>query len=155
MNGASAPRLGVAGRMAALFQANAITPLLALVALLLGLFAVLVTPREEEPQINVTMANVIIAWPGASSQDVQAKVALPAEQVLSQIAGIEHTYSVSRPGVAVVTPSVMVIARLAWGVNVSVSVALLLAAFGSPAMVTVAVLLSVPVADATMAQDAV
>jgi len=103
MNGASAPRLGVAGRMAALFQANAITPLLALVALLLGLFAVLVTPREEEPQINVTMANVIIAWPGASSQDVQAKVALPAEQVLSQIAGIEHTYSVSRPGVAVVT----------------------------------------------------
>ena len=72
-------------------------------ALLLRLFAVLVTPREEEPQINVTMANVIIAFPGASSQNVQTLVAQPAEQVLSQIQGIEHTFSVSRPGVAVLT----------------------------------------------------
>jgi multidrug efflux pump subunit AcrB len=98
----SAP-LGISGRLAALFQANAITPLLALVALLLGLFAVLVTPREEEPQINVTMANVLIPFPGASSADVQNMVARPAEQALSQIAGIEHTYSVARPGVAVLT----------------------------------------------------
>ena len=97
------PSLGFAGRMAAHFQDNAITPLLAIVALLLGLFAVLVTPREEEPQINVTMANVLIPFPGASSADVQAMVARPAEQVLSQIAGIEHTYSVSRPGMAVLT----------------------------------------------------
>ncbi|MFM2329826.1 MAG: hypothetical protein RLZZ494_1929, partial [Pseudomonadota bacterium] len=98
-----AARMGVSGRLAAAFQDNAITPLLALVALLLGLFAVLVTPREEEPQINVTMANVLIPFPGASSADVQNMVARPAEQVLSQIAGIEHTYSVSRPGVAVLT----------------------------------------------------
>ena len=96
-------RLGISGRMAALFQNNAITPLLALVALLLGLFAVLVTPREEEPQINVTMANVLIPFPGASSSDVQNMVARPAEQVLCQIHGIEHTYSVARPGVAVLT----------------------------------------------------
>ncbi|MBP5989918.1 MAG: efflux RND transporter permease subunit [Piscinibacter sp.] len=95
--------LGVAGRLAATFQRHALTPLLALVALLLGLFAVLVTPREEEPQINVTMANVLIAFPGASSADVQSMVARPAEQVLGQIAGIEHTYSVARPGMAVMT----------------------------------------------------
>ena len=95
--------LGVSGRIAAAFQANALTPLLALVALLLGLFAVLVTPREEEPQINVTMANVLIPFPGASSVNVQNMVAKPAEQVLSQIAGVEHTYAVSRPGVAVLT----------------------------------------------------
>ncbi len=95
--------MGISGRIAAAFQANAITPLLALVALLLGLFAVLVTPREEEPQINVTMANVLIPFPGASSTDVQNMVARPAEQVLSQIAGIEHTYSVARPGLAVLT----------------------------------------------------
>ncbi|MBN8486211.1 MAG: efflux RND transporter permease subunit [Burkholderiales bacterium] len=95
--------MGVSGRLAAAFQSNAITPLLALVALLLGLFAVLVTPREEEPQINVTMANVLIPFPGASAADVQALVARPAEQALSQIAGIEHTYSVARPGVAVLT----------------------------------------------------
>ena len=96
-------RMGVSGRIAAAFQDNALTPLLALVALLLGLFAVLVTPREEEPQINVTMANVLIPFPGASSEDVQNMVARPAEQVLSQIAGIEHTYSVARPGLAVMT----------------------------------------------------
>ncbi|MFN7881472.1 MAG: efflux RND transporter permease subunit [bacterium] len=95
--------MGISGRIAAAFQANALTPLLALVALLLGLFAVLVTPREEEPQINVTMANVLIPFPGASSADVQNMVARPAEQVLSQIAGIEHTYSVARPGLAVLT----------------------------------------------------
>ncbi len=95
--------LGVSGRLARVFQTHALTPLLALVALLLGAFAVLVTPREEEPQINVTMANVLIAFPGASSADVQNMVARPAEQALGQIAGIEHTYSVSRPGMAVMT----------------------------------------------------
>ncbi len=97
------PAMGVSGRLASAFQANAITPLLALVALLVGLFAVLVTPREEEPQINVTMANVMIPFPGASSADVQNMVARPAEQVLAQIHGIEHTYSVSRPGMALLT----------------------------------------------------
>ena len=95
--------LGVSGRIARYFQASQLTPLLALVALLLGLFAVFVTPREEEPQIDVTMANVLIQFPGASVVDVEAMVALPAEQVLSQIAGIEHTYAVSRPGMAVLT----------------------------------------------------
>ena len=58
---------------------------------------------EEEPQINVTMANVLIPFPGASSEDVQAMVARPAEQVLSQIADIDHTYSVAQPGMAVLT----------------------------------------------------
>ncbi|MFY8081897.1 MAG: hypothetical protein ACOVN1_13560, partial [Limnohabitans sp.] len=61
-----AQSFGFAGQLAAKFQNNALTPLLAIVALLMGLFAVLVTPREEEPQINVTMANVLIPFPGAS-----------------------------------------------------------------------------------------
>ena len=95
--------LGISGRIAAFFQTAQITPLLALAALLLGAFAVLVTPREEEPQINVTMANVLIPFPGASARDVEQMVAAPAEQVLSQIAGIEHVMSVSRPGLAVMT----------------------------------------------------
>ncbi len=95
--------LGVSGRIAALFQSAQITPLLALVALLLGFFAVLVTPREEEPQINVTMANVLIPFPGASARDVEQMVAGPAEQVLAQISGIEHVMSVSRPGLAIIT----------------------------------------------------
>jgi multidrug efflux pump subunit AcrB len=96
-------RLGISGRIAAFFQSAQITPLLALVALLLGVFAVLVTPREEEPQINVTMANVLIPLPGASAKDVEQMIAGPAEQVLAQIVGIEHITSVSRPGLAVVT----------------------------------------------------
>ena len=96
-------RLGISGRIAAYFQGAQITPLLALVAFLLGVFAVLVTPREEEPQIDVTMANVIVPWPGASAKDVEAMVTTPAEQVLSQMSGVEHVMSVSRPGVAVVT----------------------------------------------------
>lgn len=96
-------KLGLSGRIAARFQAAQITPLLALVALLLGAFAVWVTPREEEPQINVTMANVIIPFPGASVGDVEQNVTTPAEQVLSQIAGVEHVASVSRSGLAVVT----------------------------------------------------
>ena len=95
--------LGVSGRIARYFQSAQITPLIALVALLLGLFAVLVTPREEEPQINVTMANVLIPFPGASAKNVEQMVAVPAEQVLSQIADVEHVTSVSRPGMAVIT----------------------------------------------------
>ena len=101
--GESSEKLGASGRIAAFFQSAQITPLLALVALLLGAFAVLVTPREEEPQINVTMANVLIPFPGAAVRDVEQMVATPAEQVLSQIAGIEHVMSVSRPGMAVIT----------------------------------------------------
>jgi multidrug efflux pump subunit AcrB len=98
-----APTLGFSGRVAAFFQDSRITPLLALVALLLGLFALFVTPREEEPQINVTLANVLIPFPGAAVSDVEQMVAVPAEQVLSQISGIEHVTSVSRPGLAIVT----------------------------------------------------
>jgi multidrug efflux pump subunit AcrB len=95
--------MGISGRIAEFFLRSQLTPLLGLVALLLGLFAVGVTPREEEPQINVTMANVIVPFPGASSADVEAKVAGPLEQQLSQIAGLDHVYSVSRPGMAVLT----------------------------------------------------
>jgi len=95
--------MGVSGRIAAFFQSAQITPLLALVALLLGVFAVLVTPREEEPQINVTMANVLIPFPGAAVRDVEQMVAGPAEQVLAQISGVEHVMSISRPGLAVIT----------------------------------------------------
>ena len=94
---------GVSGRIAAAFLRAQITPLLALTALLLGAFAVFVTPREEEPQINVTMANVLVPFPGASVRDVEQMVATPAEQVLSQIAGTEHVMSVSRPGMAIIT----------------------------------------------------
>ena len=71
--------------------------------MLLGAFAIIVTPREEEPQIDVTMANVFVPFPGASAGDVEQLVAIPAEQVLSQIQGLEHVWSVARPGEAMIT----------------------------------------------------
>ena len=96
-------RLGFSGSIAQRFQSTQITPLLALVGLLLGVFAVMVTPREEEPQINVTFANVFVPFPGASAREVESLIASPAEQVLDEIEGIEHVYSTSMPGMAVLT----------------------------------------------------
>ena len=96
-------KLGLSGGIAARFLTTEITPLLALLGMLLGLFAVAVTPREEEPQINVTFANVFIPFPGASAREVEQLVATPAEQVLSEIEGIKHVYSTSTPGMAVIT----------------------------------------------------
>ncbi len=95
--------LRISGRIANLFQSAQITPLLALVCFLLGLFAVLVTPREEEPQINVTMANVLVPFPGASAKDVEQMVSIPGEQVLAKINGVEHVMSVSHPGMSIIT----------------------------------------------------
>jgi multidrug efflux pump subunit AcrB len=103
MSGSPDPRLGISGRIAQAFLATEITPLLALTGLLLGLFAVAVTPREEEPQINVTFANVFIPYPGASAQEVESLVTTPAEQIVSEIEGVEHVYSASTPGMASLT----------------------------------------------------
>jgi multidrug efflux pump subunit AcrB len=96
-------RLGFSGRLAQRFLSNQLTPLLALAALLMGLFAVLVTPREEEPQIDVTFANIFVPFPGASAEQVENLVASPMEKVLGEISGVEHIASASRPGMAVLS----------------------------------------------------
>ena len=97
------PRFGLSGRLARSFQANPLTPILAVAGLLLGLFATLVTPREEEPQIDVTMANIIVPFAGAPARDVENLVSYPLEQVLSEIDGVKHVYSVSSPGMSLIT----------------------------------------------------
>jgi len=96
-------KLGISGRIAASFLSTEITPLLALLGLLLGLFAVLITAREEEPQIHVTFANVFIPYPGASAKEVESLVTIPAEQIVSEIEGVDHVYSSSAPGMAALT----------------------------------------------------
>jgi multidrug efflux pump subunit AcrB len=96
-------RLGFSGRIARAFLDRQLTPLLAIAALLAGAFAVLVTPREEEPQIDVTFANVLVPFPGASAEQVENLVATPMEKVLGEIAGVEHIASASRPGMAVLS----------------------------------------------------
>ncbi|TPG11149.1 efflux RND transporter permease subunit [Rhodanobacter glycinis] len=99
----SEPRLGFSGRIARTFQRSPLTPILAIAALLLGLVAVMITPREEEPQIDVTMANVMVPFPGADVHDVENLVAYPLEQKLAELEGVKHVYSMSRPGMAVIT----------------------------------------------------
>ena len=100
---ATTDRMGISGRIARFFLTSQLTPLLALVLVLAGAFAIAVTPREEEPQIDVTMASVFVAFPGASAKDVENLVASPAEQVFSRMSGIEHVFSVARPGMAIIT----------------------------------------------------
>ncbi|CAM3906733.1 efflux RND transporter permease subunit [Shewanella aquimarina] len=98
----SQKRLGFSGRLAAMFQLSAITPLLALLGLLLGLFAVMVTPKEEEPQIDVTFADIYIPFPGATPSEVEHLVTQPMEEVISQIKGIDTLYSFSQPDGALI-----------------------------------------------------
>ncbi|MCK7542622.1 efflux RND transporter permease subunit [Marinobacter bryozoorum] len=97
------PPTGPSGAIARVFQDSRLTPLLTVLAILLGVMAVVVTPKEEEPQIDVTMADIMVALPGASTREVENVIATPAEQVMSEIAGVEHVYSVSRQGQAVIT----------------------------------------------------
>ncbi|MGD9592397.1 MAG: efflux RND transporter permease subunit, partial [Candidatus Berkiella sp.] len=84
--------LGFSGKVAAYFESSQLTPLLALIGFLLGIFAILITPREEEPQINVTMANVFVPFPGASVAEVENLATSPMEQILGEINDVEHIY---------------------------------------------------------------
>jgi multidrug efflux pump subunit AcrB len=101
-SGQEAP-LGLAGRLARTFLRSRLTPLIVFASLLLGLFAVALTPREEEPQIVVPMVDVYVPLPGASPAEVEAQVTTPLEKRLWGIPGVEYLYSVSRPGLALAT----------------------------------------------------
>ena len=94
-------QLGFAGKMAKFFFRSELTPLLAIVSLLMGVFAAMITPKEEDPQIDVTFANVFIPFPGATAKEVESMVTASTEQLLSEIKGVEHVYSVSKPGIAI------------------------------------------------------
>ena len=93
---------GLSGRIAALFIGSKLTPLIMLGVLLLGLVAVVETPREEEPQIVVPMADVWLPFPGASAKVVEEQLTKPFERKLSEIKSIEYVYSISRPGGALI-----------------------------------------------------
>src|SRR3546814_16188963 len=91
-------RLGIAGRLARTFQANPLTPILALLGLLLGVVAVLVTPQEEEPQIDVTMANVIVPFPGADARQVEQMVEFPLGSNVPENDEVKETNSDRKRG---------------------------------------------------------
>ena len=90
--------LGIAGRVARAFIDSKLTPLLVITSVLLGLFAVIMLPREEEPQIKVPMIDVMVTMPGASAQEIEERATRPMEQLMWEIPGVEYVYSTSRPG---------------------------------------------------------
>ena len=95
-------RPGVAGRLAAIFINSKLTPIAVLASVLLGVFAVLMLPREEEPQIKVPMVDVLVGMPGATAREVENRVTRPMEKLLWEVPGVEYLYSTSNPGNALV-----------------------------------------------------
>ncbi len=96
-------KLGFAGKIARAFINSKLTPLIVAASLLLGLFAIRMTPREEEPQISVPMVDIYLPLPGSSPQEVQERVVKPFEAKLWEIKGVEYLYSMSRPGLGIIT----------------------------------------------------
>jgi len=92
--------LGMAGRMARTFIDSRLTPLVVVASMLLGIFAILATPREEEPQIIVPMMDVFVQMPGAGIEEVEGRVTIPMEKKLMEIPGVEYVYSTSSPGLS-------------------------------------------------------
>lgn len=88
--------------MAAFFIESKLTPLIILASLLLGAFAVVNTPREEEPQIVVPMIDVFVEAPGMTAKEVEERVTSPMEKLLWEVPGVEYLYSTSRPGMSMV-----------------------------------------------------
>ncbi len=89
---------GFAGSLAAAAIPSKLTPLAVIASLLLGLFAVYLLPREEEPQIKVPMIDVMVSQPGASPKEVEQRLTIPMEKLLYEIPGVEYIYSTSIQG---------------------------------------------------------
>ena len=102
MNQAPEYNLGIAGRVAKAFLNSKLTPLFIITALAIGIFATVVIPREEDPQILVPMLDIVTAMPGASPAEVEKRVTAPIEALVHQISGVEYVYSTSGPGQSLV-----------------------------------------------------
>jgi multidrug efflux pump subunit AcrB len=93
-------KLGAAGRVAHYFINSKLTPLVMIFAVLLGVFAIVQTPREEEPQIIVPMMDVFVEMPGAAAKEVEERVTTPMEKLIWEIPGVEYVYTITRPGLS-------------------------------------------------------
>jgi multidrug efflux pump subunit AcrB len=92
--------IGLAGKVARVFIRSKLTLLIVVASILLGLGAVVMLPREEEPQIIVPMIDVFVQMPGASAKEVEERVTKPMEKLLWEVPGVEYIYSTSSPGMA-------------------------------------------------------
>src|SRR6478672_9259222 len=95
--------MGISGRIAQAFLRSKLTPLATAAALVVGVFSILAIPREEEPQISVPMIDVFAALPGASPKETENLLARPIEQRMRELPGVDHVYSMSGDGYAMVT----------------------------------------------------
>jgi multidrug efflux pump subunit AcrB len=94
-------KLGFAGKISKAFISSKLTPLIVIASILMGVFAIVVTPREEEPQIVVPMVDVFVAYPGASAEEVDEQVTKPMSKLLWEIKGVEYIYTMSKPGMSI------------------------------------------------------
>ena len=94
--------LGIAGRIARSFINSKLTPLIMVTSVLLGVAAVALLPREEEPQIKVPMIDVLVSMTGTGSKEIEERVTRPMEKLLWEIPGVEYIYSTSSPGQSLV-----------------------------------------------------
>ncbi|MBV6498540.1 MAG: Multidrug resistance protein MdtB [Prosthecobacter sp.] len=95
-DGRPASHLGIAGRIAAAFIDSKLTPLVVIASVLLGAAAVVLLPREEEPQIKVPMIDVMVAMPGSTAKEIEERATRPMEKLLWEVPGVEYLYSTSR-----------------------------------------------------------
>ncbi|BAX82191.1 efflux RND transporter permease subunit [Labilibaculum antarcticum] len=93
-------KTGFAGQLAKLFINSKLTPLLMVAFMVIGMYSAYLTPREEEPQIDVPIADIFLRYPGASPSEIESRVMQPLEKVVANIPGVEYVYSTSMPGQA-------------------------------------------------------
>ncbi len=93
-------KIGFAGQIARMFINSRLTPLLMISFLMVGIYTSMLTPREEEPQIDVPIADIFFRYEGASSEEVKNRIVAPIEKIISNIPGVEYVYSTSMPGQA-------------------------------------------------------
>ena len=95
--------LGIAGRTARFFIQSPLSPLFFLAMMLMGLMGLVITPRQEDPQISVPMVDIFVQYPGAAAPQVAALAIDPLERIMSEIPGVKHVYSASQRGGGIVT----------------------------------------------------
>ena len=101
--GAPHNNLGMAGTMARFFINSPLSPLLFLAMLMLGIMGLMMTPRQEDPQISVPMVDLMVQYPGANPDQVAALAVQPLERIMYEIEGVKHVYSASQRGMGIVT----------------------------------------------------
>lgn len=93
---------GISGKIASMFLNSKLSVLLMIGLMIIGIYSSSLIPREEEPQINVPMVDIMVGYPGASPQEVESRVLEPLEKILSNIKGVEHLHSTAMNGQAMI-----------------------------------------------------